>query len=537
MSTLLRLALVLFIIQLVGPAQLWAQSRTCTMDEVMAEKLLDEDYRQRFEKKRIQARIIGQSGERALCANPVVLPVAVHFQNVSNPDQPCLVALAQNQIQIINDDLQGLNMDISNWINTDAAEFPGLDYGETCVEFCLATFNHPTGYGLIEGEPAVTINETSGDSDNNWTGYINIWVRNIGALGYSPLGGDGDGDGVTIDNNAFGSGAGCSGVSPSSPYDLGRTLTHELGHYLNLDHIWGGGCSNDDGIADTPNSSSSYGGCPSGYPSTCGSKDMYMNYMDYVNDLCMYTFSAGQSAVMESYVSSSLQNVVNNAANVCAAPTCTDGIQNGNETGVDCGGPDCAACPPPTCTDGLQNGNETGVDCGGPDCAPCPPCISLALTLNFDNYPEETSWSIEDANGNVVASGGTYGSESDGSTLTLNECLPAGTYDFIMSDAYGDGMCCGYGNGSYDLSSCGVSLAAGASYGSSETTSFTLVNEFVFLGTVNDDWDNAANWESNTVPSSDYDCIIRITANCKKTGALNVKGEVIVEPGMRLTSE
>ncbi len=55
-----------------------------------------------------------------------------------------------------------------------------------------------------------------------------------------------------------------------------------------------------------------------------------------------------------------------------APPTCTDGIQNGNETGVDCGGPDCPPCPP-SCTDGIQNGSETGVDCGGPDCPPCPP--------------------------------------------------------------------------------------------------------------------------------------------------------------------
>ncbi|SER31446.1 cohesin domain-containing protein [Neolewinella agarilytica] len=58
----------------------------------------------------------------------------------------------------------------------------------------------------------------------------------------------------------------------------------------------------------------------------------------------------------------------------CAAcSTCSDGVQNGNETGVDCGGPDCAACPP-TCSDGIQNGNETGVDCGGPDCPACPTC-------------------------------------------------------------------------------------------------------------------------------------------------------------------
>ncbi|MEL6862827.1 MAG: discoidin domain-containing protein, partial [Bacteroidota bacterium] len=59
----------------------------------------------------------------------------------------------------------------------------------------------------------------------------------------------------------------------------------------------------------------------------------------------------------------------------CAAcPTCSDGIQNGNETGVDCGGPDCPACSGATCSDGIQNGNETGVDCGGPDCPACPTC-------------------------------------------------------------------------------------------------------------------------------------------------------------------
>ena len=52
-------------------------------------------------------------------------------------------------------------------------------------------------------------------------------------------------------------------------------------------------------------------------------------------------------------------------------PTCTDGIQNGNETDVDCGGPDCDPCPS-TCTDGEQNGDETGIDCGGPDCVDCP---------------------------------------------------------------------------------------------------------------------------------------------------------------------
>ncbi|MBC6993970.1 M14 family zinc carboxypeptidase [Neolewinella lacunae] len=55
-----------------------------------------------------------------------------------------------------------------------------------------------------------------------------------------------------------------------------------------------------------------------------------------------------------------------------SAPTCSDGIQNGSETGIDCGGPDCPACP--SCSDGIQNGGETGVDCGGPNCVACPSC-------------------------------------------------------------------------------------------------------------------------------------------------------------------
>ncbi len=69
-----------------------------------------------------------------------------------------------------------------------------------------------------------------------------------------------------------------------------------------------------------------------------------------------------------------------------ACPTCTDGIQNGNETGVDCGGPACAACA--TCSDGIQNGNETGVDCGGPDCAPCGGGGSTVLSAHYF----ETGW-------------------------------------------------------------------------------------------------------------------------------------------------
>ncbi len=355
------------------------EDRTCSMEQHMTSLMSDPAYRKAHQEK--LTRLASYATERSVnCANPAVLPMAIHFQGISNPDEACLRELAISQIAVLNADFQGNNNDISKWDNTASSSFPGISNGDACIEFCLPTQGHPAGFNLSDGEPAVTINQTSGDNASQWDGYINIFVRaNLGALGYSPLGGNGNGDGVSIDANAFGTGAGCGSIAPGAPYNLGRTLTHELGHYLLLDHIWGGngGCNDDDQVNDTPVSNEPYYGCPNLGASSCSSTDMHMNYMDYTNDACMYMFSAGQAARVEGYVNTSLQNVVAKGNAICGgtnppAPTCTDGIQNGNETGIDCGGPDCTPCAvASTCTDGIQNGNETGIDCGGPDCAPC----------------------------------------------------------------------------------------------------------------------------------------------------------------------
>ncbi|MEL6923973.1 MAG: M43 family zinc metalloprotease, partial [Bacteroidota bacterium] len=627
-----------------------AQKRSCSSEAHMEELLKNPEYARKYQKKMKAFEQYSQRAEsRALCSNPVVLPMAIHYQGVPDPDQACLIELAQSQVTILNNDYQGTNADISTWINQAAGTFPGVDYGETCIEFCIGSKNHPAGYGLSDGDLAVTINQTNGDFNADWAGYVNVFVIfNTGVLGYSPLGGDGNGDGVVIDASAFGTGNGCGAIFPNPPYNLGRTLTHELGHYLLLRHIWGSGCSVDDQIADTPDQSSSYGGCPDIGASSCGSADMHMNYMDYVFDECMYMFSAGQSTVMENYTNSNLQNLITNAANVCGSappptptcsdgiqngsetgvdcggpdcapcntggctdvtltltldnygaettwaitdgsgatvasggpytngqngtvvtasaclaegcydftindsfgdgiccsygngnyiltdvagntlatggdfnssqttnfcvgagtgPTCSDGIQNGDETGVDCGGPDCPACPPaptctdgvqngsetgvdcggpdcpacpvePTCDDGVQNGNETGVDCGGPDCAPCDTgggCTDVTLTLVLDNYGSETTWSITDASGSVVASGGPYSNGQNGTTITASACLDDGCYDFTINDSFGDGICCTYGNGSYTVVDAGgTTLASGGNFNSTETTNFCV---------------------------------------------------------------
>jgi hypothetical protein len=107
------------------------------------------------------------------------------------------------------------------------------------------------------------------------------------------------------------------------------------------------------------------------------------------------------------------------------------------------------------------------------------PCSDNALTLTIvlDNYPGETSWEVLDAGSNVVASSnGTYAGYGNGSTVVEDLCLPDGCYDFVIYDSYGDGICCAYGSGSYDLTenATGTSLASGGAFASSETTNFCV---------------------------------------------------------------
>jgi hypothetical protein len=120
--------------------------------------------------------------------------------------------------------------------------------------------------------------------------HLNIWVCNIGGgiLGYAQFpGGNEATDGIVLGGDYFGNTGGV--------YGLGRTATHEVGHYFNLRHIWGDGrCKQDDFVTDTPSADSSNGGCPT-FPSvSCNTADMTMNYMDYTYDDCMYMFTDGQ---------------------------------------------------------------------------------------------------------------------------------------------------------------------------------------------------------------------------------------------------
>jgi len=302
----------------------YAQDRTCSMLEYMEEQMKDPEFAKEYERTQAKFKAelkksLSQENYIQMRGATMIIPVAVHFPEANESDRDCLEALAQNQVDILNADYTATNADFAQW-NSAMAFYPSTNAGSANIEFCIAVSNHPVGLDpeLLEGNPAITIGYNFGGGsaqDSNWAGYMNFVVRNIGALGFSPKPGSiAAGQAVTMDNNAFGSGAGCgsgaSGVNPSAPYNLGRTVTHELGHFYNLNHPWGPagpGCSVDDGLADTPNTGQETYGCPSAgslAACTAGQNILSMNYMDYVNDACMYMFTEDQVALMNVYLNS-----------------------------------------------------------------------------------------------------------------------------------------------------------------------------------------------------------------------------------------
>lgn len=309
----LKLLIALLLVQL-G----YSQQRTCGMEQNMERIMNDPIARQNYlnlqAKFEIELAKLEKNPNSLASTNAtIIIPVAVHFPDATTPTA-CLRALAQTQIDILNLDYNGLNLDISQWSGA-SNNYPGVNTGSLDVRFVLANRNHPAGSNLVDGDLAVTFGTNflgGADSDGNWSGYMNLVCRNAGQnlLGYSPLGGSPtNGQTVVIALNAFGKGAGCPGYVPRTPYNLGRTLTHELGHFFNLNHTFSSSCTNSncntqgDRVCDTPPSNAPTYGCPAaGTVSQCGGENaLTMNFMDYTNDACMYMFTAGQATRMLAY--------------------------------------------------------------------------------------------------------------------------------------------------------------------------------------------------------------------------------------------
>lgn len=323
-----KLLLLLFVVSIS-----FGQHRTCGTDAYMEKMLSNPEMKQQYldlqkqfesELERLSNEQQKKNGNSTFSTNTLIrIPVAIHYPSVANTSSEtvknCLRLLAQKQVAILNADYNATNTDLSLW--TAASVFyPGVNIGDMDVSWEIATQNHPTTSGLSNGNLAITFGTnflSAGDiscptcnQDSSWAGYCNLVVTNIngGILGFSPLGGSPSaGMTVVIDNNAFGatmsgSPSSCSGFVPGAPYNLGRTLTHELGHFFNLYHTFqdcGSNCNNQgDKVCDTPPLGTPTYGCPSdGFVPGCNGSTsaLTMNYMDYTNDACMYMFTVGQA--------------------------------------------------------------------------------------------------------------------------------------------------------------------------------------------------------------------------------------------------
>lgn len=245
----------------------------------------------------------------------ITIPVVVHViyrtagQNISTSQ-------ILSQITALNRDFRKNNADTTQI----PSPFKPLA-ADTEIEFCLAKrdpFNQPTD-GITRTSTTVTnigstnfYYKTADGGHDPWPRdrYLNIWVLEIdgSTLGFAyPPGASPDYDGVVIDYRFFGT---FGTVSP--PFNLGRTGTHEIGHFFNLRHIWGDSNCGNDFVSDTPIQQSANFGCPNfpRRPNSCGTTnpngDMFMNYMDYVDDDCMVMFTTGQKQRMLAALNSSL---------------------------------------------------------------------------------------------------------------------------------------------------------------------------------------------------------------------------------------
>ncbi|MEP6750205.1 MAG: M43 family zinc metalloprotease [Bacteroidota bacterium] len=229
----------------------------------------------------------------------IVIPVVVHIlwntsaQNISN-------AQVLSQIDVLNKDYSGANTDR----NKTPAYFAALaaDCGITFVLAKMDPQGHATT-GIVRKQTSMPVfnfddkaksNTANGDDAWNADNYLNIWVCNLvsGISGYASIpGGPKEKDGVVISTQVFGT------IHITGAFNKGRTATHEIGHWLNLRHIWGDANCGDDKVEDTPTQQAANRGCVNGQKFTCGSTshgDMYMNYMDFSDDACMYMFTKGQ---------------------------------------------------------------------------------------------------------------------------------------------------------------------------------------------------------------------------------------------------
>ena len=290
-----------FLFSLLLFSTFWLGAQHCGSD------LLTNTQEQQERIARTEAFTARWIADRPAIAREVLsIPVVVHVV-YQDEDDNIPESYIYDAIEALNADFRALN-DLS--IVPD--EFSDL-IADTEIEFCIAATpnaNQPAimktqtdvtniGVASTNGQRRIFYSELGGSTPADVSQYLNLYVCDMGGIigqGIYPDNAEGQEDGVLINFSVFGRG---DYLDP--PYDLGRTLTHEVGHYLNLRHIWGSSisdCSEDDLVNDTPNSGKNYLGDCVASGNSCGSNDMPTNFMYYTDDACMANFTPGQKLRM-----------------------------------------------------------------------------------------------------------------------------------------------------------------------------------------------------------------------------------------------
>lgn len=271
--------------------------RHCASDEVLKRQLQEdpemalrmnkiEEFTENFKTNNPNYRLVNGKIQIPVVVNVLYRTAA---ENIS-------LAQIQSQIDVLNKDF--------NATNTDYNQVPALFSGVKAnvgISFVLDQVirksTNKTSWGTRDDMKKTN---RGGLAPTSPTTKLNLWVCTIGGgiLGYAQFpGGSSATDGVVIDSKYLGT----TGTA-TAPFNLGRTGTHEVGHWMNLRHIWGDATCGSDLVADTPTHNAANYGVPT-YPhlSTCSGTpvEMTMNYMDYTDDRGMYMFSLGQKARMD----------------------------------------------------------------------------------------------------------------------------------------------------------------------------------------------------------------------------------------------
>ena len=477
------------------------------------------------------------------------LPVVFHIFTDGAGSENLSEAAIQAQID-------QLNLDFGN---NSGSTFTAAADSE--VRFCLAIQNED---GITLSEPGINRILTYGDDDldssfinstikpeTQWdpTRYLNIWVGktvtsgNRNLLGYAQFpsasglpglnGGAASTDGVVVIASSVGS------IASPNPFGgstgSGRTLTHEIGHWLGLRHIWGDSeaCTNGDFCADTPDATNANYSCLTfdSCPDDGLGNDMVENYMDYTSDACMTTLTADQKTRIQAVLANSPRRMELGTSTVCSPAIIYD--LDGAIKIEDLNLQECATTFTPDViitnkgTTTLSSGiisyridNETAstqawsgslainnsvvvtlptINISGGNHTFTVQLVSpngstdeemannieesstfsaffetstVNLTLLTDNYGSETSWEFKDENDSVLYSGTGYLNNT-----SYNESFnvaSGGCFSFTIFDTEGDGICCRYGTGNYTLTDSDSNvIATGGEFETQESVSIT----------------------------------------------------------------